>query len=198
MTTFHLVRHAEKDADDQVLAGRTSGVHLTERGRRQAAALGRRLAGEPVCAVYASPMERAQETAEPIGAALRLPVQLLPALTEIEFGEWTGRTFGTLNADARWRRFNAFRSGTRIPGGESAVEVQARVVGELLRLRAMHPDEAVVLVSHGDPIRLALGFFLGLSLDLFDRLLVDLASVSVLALDEHGAQFRRLNETMEV
>lgn len=143
-------------------------------------------------------MERAQETAEPIGAALRLPVQVSPALTEIEFGEWTGRTFGTLNADARWRQINTFRSGARIPGGESAAEVQARIVSELLRLRAAHRDDGMVLVCHGDPIRLALRFFFGLPLDLFDRLLVDLASVSVLALDEHGAQLRRLNETVEV
>ncbi len=195
MTTFYLIRHAEKDARDDVLAGRTPGIGLNERGRRQAEAIARRLAAERIEAVCASPMQRARETAEALARRVGVEVQTRAGLHEIEFGEWTGRTFAELEAVESWKRFNRFRSGTRVPGGETIAEVQTRFVAEMLRLREAYPDSGVALVSHGDPIRVALGYFLGAPLDHFERIEVGLASISVVAIDEFGARVLRMNDT---
>mgnify|MGYP001272979075 CR=1 FL=1 len=195
MTTFYLIRHAEKDAPEDVLAGRTPGIGLSERGRRQAEAIAQRLAAEPIRAVCASPVQRAKETAEPLARTRGVQVQTRAGLHEIEFGEWTGKRFAELEAVESWRWFNRFRSGTRVPGGETIGEVQARFVAEMLRLREAYPNDGVALVSHGDPIRVALGYFLGAPLDLFERIEVGLASISVVAMDEVGATVLRTNDT---
>jgi len=195
MTTFYLIRHAEKDAPEDVLAGRTPGIGLSERGRRQAEAIARRLAAERIEVVGSSPVQRARETAEPIARTAGVEVQTLTGLHEIEFGEWTGKTFAELEAVESWRQFNRFRSGTRVPGGETIGEVQRRFVGEMLRLREAYPNSGVALVSHGDPIRMTLGYFLGAPLDLFERIEVGLASISVVAIEEFGARVLRMNDT---
>jgi probable phosphoglycerate mutase len=197
MTTFYLIRHAEREGDPERLVGRTEGVRLSARGRRQAAHVAARLAAAPLRHVYASPMERAQETAEPLARGHGLSVEIARGLIEVDFGGWTGKTMTELEQEPGWRQFNAFRSAARAPEGESAAAVQARVVEEIARLRRACPDGAVALVSHGDPIRLALGYFIGAPIDLYSRLEVGLASVSVLTVDDAGATLVRLNETFD-
>jgi broad specificity phosphatase PhoE len=171
-----------------------AGVHLTDAGKAQAERLARRLAHERIQHVLSSPIERALETAAPLARERGLSVEVCEALTEIELGAWTGRTFAELHAAEQWRQFNQFRSGTLVPGGESMVQVQARFVGEMLRRRDESPDEGFALVSHADPIKIALATFLGAPLDFYDRLEVSLGSVSVLTLDRWGAKVMRLNE----
>jgi probable phosphoglycerate mutase len=195
VTTFYLIRHAEREGDQQRLVGRAEGVRLSARGRRQAARVAERLAHDSLNHVFSSPMERAQETAEPLARAHGVSVEISHAVTEIDFGGWTGRTFPELAADDEWRKFNAFCSVTCPPNGEGMPAVQARVVGEILRLRKILPDSRVAVVSHGDPIRVAIAYFLGAPLDLFERIEIRLASVSVLTMDEAGARLLRLNET---
>lgn len=197
MTTFYLIRHAEKDASEQLLAGRTPGIGLSARGRRQARAIARRLSPEAIRHVCSSPMQRAQETAEPLADERALDVQVSPAFDEIDFGDWTGMRFSDLEPHARWRQFNRFRSGTHVPGGESVVEVQARFVAGMLRLRDAFPDDGVAIVSHGDPLRVAIAYFLGAPPDLFERIEISVGSVSVLTLDDHGARLVRLNQVPE-
>jgi probable phosphoglycerate mutase len=197
VTTFYLIRHAQRAGDETMLAGRAAGLHLTSTGRAQAEQLARYLAREPIAHVLSSPIERARETAEPLARARGLVVDISPAITEIHAGAWTGRTFRELDAgDSQWRRFNRLRSLTRIPGGEAMADVQARFVGEMLRLCDAFPDEAIALVSHADPIKVALACFLGAPLDFYHRLQIDLASVSVVAFDDCGVSVRRLNETL--
>jgi broad specificity phosphatase PhoE len=196
VTTFFLIRHAERTGDQDLLAGRTPGFHLTATGREQATKLARHLAAEPIRHVFSSPMERARETAEPLARQLGLVVEVLPAIHEIDSGQWTGQLFRELDAgDATWRRFNRVRSLTRIPGGESMVEVQARFINALLELHQTFPDDDIALVSHADPIKIALAAFLGAPLDFYDRLEIGLASVSEVALDHGGARVRRINDT---
>lgn len=195
MATFYLIRHAQKDAGQRVLSGRTPGIGLSAHGARQAEAMARMLSGESIRHVFSSPMERARATAEPLARERGLGVQLSEAISEVDYGEWTGRTFDELADDADWKAFNSFRSWARIPGGEAMLEVQARFVGEMLRLWALYPKDGVVLVSHGDPIRVAISHFLGAPLDLFERMEIGIASVSVVVLDEFGARVVRLNHT---
>ena len=187
MSTFYLIRHGATDAVGHVLTGRIRGIHLNERGRRQAGELPRRFTNVPISAIYASPMERTQETAAPLAASLGLPVQLAEEITEVDYGEWTGRAVQDLLQDAGWQRFNSFRSSTPIPGGESALQIQARVIGFLTAVHRASPQEHIAIVSHGDPIKTAVLHYLGLHLDMFFRFAIDPASVTVVRVTSDDA-----------
>lgn len=194
MTRFYLVRHGEKASPSDLLSSRTTGIHLTDGGGRQAEAIARRLEREPIQRIYASPMERAQETAVPLGRVKQLPIETLDGLHECDFGEWTNQSITALKAAASWDSFNTFRSGTRAPGGEWMLEIQARFVGAMLRLRDRFPDEGIALFSHGDPIRSAVMYFGGTPLDLWQRFEISLGSISVIELGEHGVKIAGVNE----
>jgi probable phosphoglycerate mutase len=197
MTTFYLIRHAANDFLGKAIAGWTPGVHLNDKGKAQAIRLGARLAGSGITAIYSSPLERARETASPIAEKLSLKVEIRDALGEVKFGEWNGKSFDELNRDARWRLFNSYRSGTRAPGGELAVESQARVVAELECIRERHSGETVAVVSHADLIRAALAYYLGMPADLYQRIECRPASFSRLRLAEWGPMILGLNEVAE-
>ena len=194
MTTLFLVRHAAHDLVDRALCGRMAGVRLGEHGRTQAERVAVRLSHETVAAVQSSPLERARETAEPIAQRLGLGVEVADALNEIDLGEWAGRPFDELRDDPRWALWNAARSVTRAPGGETILEVQARVVAHMEAVRARFPEAAVVLVSHADVIKAALAYCLGLSLDSLQRCDVAPASLSSVVIGDWGAKVLSLNE----
>jgi len=113
-------------------------------------------------------------------------------------GEWSGLSYRELDERPEWRRFNQVRSMTRIPGGELMVETQARMVGELDRLRAAHPDEVFAVVSHGDVIKAAIAYFAGMPLDFLWRFEIDPASVSVIAFEGDMPRILRLNDSEEL
>ncbi|MBA3658979.1 MAG: histidine phosphatase family protein [Gemmatimonadales bacterium] len=192
MTTFLLVRHGTTDETGQILSGRRP-VHLNAQGRAQAERIPGRLAGAELVAVYSSPLERTVETATPLARALRQPVECLPSLIEVDFGDWTGVEIESLKRQPSWRHFHEFRGGMRIPGGELIAEVAARSVGALAALERVHGDTTVAIVTHADVIRAALAQCLGIPLDLILRLDVDPVSVSVLEFRPWGARLRRLN-----
>jgi broad specificity phosphatase PhoE len=194
MTVFHLVRHGEHVLVGRVLAGRTPGVGLSERGRVEIAAVAERLAGENIAALYSSPLERTRETAEILSARLGLPVGYRDDVIELDFGEWTGLTFDQVRADERWELWRSCRSIAAVPGGESMRQVQDRAVGALLDLHQAHRDETVAIVSHGDVIRAAVLFALGMPLDAYSRLEIGLASVSTIRIDDTGIRVPVLNE----
>ncbi|KMO40069.1 phosphoglycerate mutase [Methylobacterium variabile] len=193
-TTFFLVRHGAHDRLGRTLCGRMPGVVLGPEGRAQADALAERLAGEGLAAVYVSPLERAQETAAPVAARVGLAVETLPALTEIDFGEWSGRSFDALHGDPVWTGWNQARHVTRPPGGETAIEAQGRVLRGLEALRERHGEARLALVSHADIIKLVIAHALGLGADAMQRFEIGPASVSVLVLGAWGAKVESLNE----
>jgi broad specificity phosphatase PhoE len=195
MSTFLLVRHATTDAIGHRLVGRLPGVRLTTEGREQAQELAAILDAEPISAVYTSPLERAVETAAPIAASKNQEPIVRAGLNEVDFGEWSGLTFEALDRYPDWKRFNANRTGVRPPRGELVAEVQARMIAELEALRAIHPDGVVAVVSHGDPLKALIAYYLGLSLELLSRIDIAPASWSVLSLEEWGACLRSLNAT---
>jgi broad specificity phosphatase PhoE len=192
-TTFHLVRHASYDQLGRVLAGRTPGHSLNRTGQAEAEALAEALAERPIAAVFSSPLERARETAHPVAARHSLRLAIDPALDEIDFGEWAGLTLDELHAYPAWRRFNAFRSTTPIPGGETMLAVQARALAALIRMRSSYPEGEVVAVSHGDVIKAILAHFLALPLDLIGRIEVAPASRSVVVLSDRDARILAIN-----
>jgi broad specificity phosphatase PhoE len=196
MPRLLLVRHGSHDLLGRELVGRRPGVHLSDKGRAEAEALAQRLASMRIAELYSSPRERAIETAEPICRRLRLAMQMEPALDEMDFGDWTGRTLDSLNSEPVWRRFNRDRALTRIPGGETMAEVAARMARFMDGLTATYadPETAVALVGHGDPIRAAIAHAIGLPLDFMLRFDIAPASLSILRTSEHGIVLERLND----
>jgi broad specificity phosphatase PhoE len=197
MTMFLLVRHAMCDPVGRTIAGRTPGIHLNAVGQRQAEIVAERLSKLTLAGVYSSPMERAMETAGPIALRHRVGVQPAPGVNEVDFGEWTGKSIEELDQLPGWRRFNEFRSGTRIPGGENMAEVLSRGVRELERLRQLHPGSGtlVAVVSHGDVLRMLVTHALGMAPDLLHRLELSPASVTVLQMEDYGPRLLLLNST---
>jgi broad specificity phosphatase PhoE len=183
MTTFFLIRHAHCDRVGEVLWGRTPDVHLNERGKSAARELARQVAENRPDAIYSSPLERAIETAAEIANRSRTgPINIRDELNELDYGEWTGATIDHLQDDPVWRRFNTVRSRTPIPGGETILDAQARIAGELKRLALKHVNERVVIVSHADMIKIALAYFAGLDIDRLDHLNIPPCSISMLEL----------------
>jgi probable phosphomutase (TIGR03848 family) len=190
-----LIRHALTDSTGKRLLGTTPGVHLSAEGRDQARRLAERLAPLPIRHVYASPLDRCLETALAIAELRGLPVRPLPELQEVGYGSWTGRSIRQVMRTALWRRVQTLPSSVRFPGGESLAEAQRRAVGTLDALAARHPRSIVAVVTHADVIRLAVAHYAGVHLDLFQRIVVDPASVSAIALGDRVPRIVRLNDT---
>jgi len=190
-----LVRHATHDLIGRVLCGRQPGVGLNDAGFVQAQRVGEVLAHEQPAAVYASPQERAQQTARPIANACGQPLQSIDALAEIDFGAWTGTSFDQLSRDEAWQRWNTDRLHHAPPHGESMLEAQARVARWLQQISTCHADQTIVAVSHGDVIKSACCHALGLSLDFHDRFEIGPASVTTLLAGMWGLKLVCLNNT---
>jgi probable phosphoglycerate mutase len=193
MTTFLLIRHGLTEHVGRIMSGRMAGVHLNAEGRRQASEIAERLGAVPLRAVVAGPLERVQEMARPLADAHGLAVTTVPALDEFEFGDWTGQTLETIAADPAWQRFNAVRSLTRTPSGESMLDVQQRSVAALVDLHARHPEGNIAVVSHGDVIRAVLMYFLGIPIDFLHRVEVSPARISIAALQEGVPRVLQVN-----
>ena len=189
MTTVLLVRHATTAATGKRLGGWTPGVHLDENGVAQAEAAAQRIvaSGAEVAAVYASPLERTQDTAKVVAKAVGLRVRTRKGLGEVDYGDWTDRPLGQLRRRKDWAVIQQTPSRFTFPGGESIRGAQSRVVEELESLAADHPKDTIVAVSHADIIKAAVAHFLGMPLDTFQRIVVSPASITVLALPEGGA-----------
>lgn len=193
MTIFHLVRHGNTELPDGLLGGRTFDFGLSAAGRTQILGLRLLLWPEKIERIYASPLKRTQESAHLLARDLGVPVQTVDDLNELNFGAWSGQAFENLDRQQDWNEFNSFRSGSRIPNGELMLEAQTRVVALMLRLRDEFPDGRLLVVSHGDMIRAALLYFLGMPLDFVHRLRVDTSSVSSLRIDRNGAELTGFN-----
>jgi broad specificity phosphatase PhoE len=198
VTTFFLIRHAACSGLGQTLWGRTPKICLNEKGKLQAQRLAQRFDGIKLQALYSSPLERALETAETLAQSMNLEVKKNPALNEIDFGDWTGKSFEILSTDERWRRFNSCRSTAIVPGGESFLEVQNRIIKELGVLSHQHANARVALVSHADVIKAAVGYFAATPIDLIQRIEISPCSVSVLGLDEACATLLTINNRCEL
>jgi probable phosphoglycerate mutase len=190
-----LVRHAVTAQTGPMLSGRTPGIDLSDRGREQATALGERLAKLPISIVYASPIERTTQTATAVAQHHGLEVQALPGVLEADYGEWTGGKIADLAKTDLWKTVQRAPSRARFPSGESLAEMQTRMVVALEEVVARHPGELVVVVSHADPIKAAIAHYTGVHLDLFQRIVVSPASVTVFELGAHGAAMLKCNDT---
>jgi probable phosphoglycerate mutase len=148
-----------------------------------------------VAAVYASPLERAKETAAPIAKARGVRVKVDRGLLECDFGDWTGGDLAKLRKRPEWSTVQRYPSGFRFPDGESFTEMQVRITTTLHRLVERHPGETVVAVSHADPIKAAVADALGTHLDLFQRIVISTCSLTALLFTDGGPIVLAVNST---
>jgi probable phosphomutase (TIGR03848 family) len=195
-TMLLLVRHGATATTGTELPGRASGLHLSDAGRAQAEAVAARIAApgstngrrkrRSVTAVYSSPLERTRETAAPIADALGRQVQVDDGLLELDIGDWTGLDLKAARKRPEWSTIQRYPSGFTFPGGESFVDMQARIVACVERLRSAHPGETIVAVSHADPIRAAVAHAMGTHLDLFQRVVISPCSLTAIVYGPGG------------
>ncbi len=191
-TLLLLVRHGTTGTTGKVLPGRKPGLHISKKGVEEVEATAKHIADKhPKAIVYCSPMERARETAAIISKALngnpikssgsktnkQKPIQF-PALNECDFGSWTGKKLSDLRKLPDWKLVQSRPGSFTFPKGESFFDLQSRIVDGLNELATKHKGKTIVAVSHADPIKAALGYFLGVPIDLFQRIMISPASVS--------------------
>jgi probable phosphoglycerate mutase len=190
MTTILLIRHGENNLLGRRLAGRMPGVHLNENGKQQARQVAEALCKAPIKAIYSSPLERAIETAEPLAQMLGLEIQIVPGVIELGLGDWQGKTLKQLGRLKLWKVVQERPSEMRFPNGESFAEAQQRTVAQIEQIAAAHEEnDLVACFSHADIIRLACAYYLGMSLDHFQRVAANPASISVIHIDKKGRPF---------
>ncbi len=195
-TVVLFVRHGQTPTTGKKLPGRAPGLHLADTGLKQAEVAGERIAAlNKVAAVYASPMERTQETAAPIARACKLRVRTHKGLIEADFGDWTGKNLSSLRKLPEWTTVQRYPSGFRFPGGESFPEMQTRMTGAVAELVAKHPGETIVAVSHADTIKAAVADAAGTPLDLFQRIVVSPCSISAVMYTASGPIVLSVNST---
>lgn len=197
MSLLLLIRHGENDfVKTGKLPGQLDGIHLNERGQKQAQALGEALKHVPIKAIYSSPLERAMETAEPIARARGLAIIPEPDLRDANVGRWQGKSIKSLRLTNAWKIVQHSPSRFQFPEGESFPGVQTRIINALESIARKHnkPKDIVAVVFHADPIKLAVAHFLGLPLDHFQRLSCDTGSLTALYVGEMGANLIKLNQ----
>ena len=193
MADVYFVRHGSNDYLGRALAGRLKNVRLNSQGRAEAEQAAALLAKLGIQRIISSPLERAIETAEPLAQKTGLKIEISSEIIEINFGDWTGKTMKELEADVSWKDFNTYRSGTRIPNGETMLEAQTRMIAFLERLTSENANQTVALFSHGDPIKSVFAYYLGIPLDLFTRIEISPGSYSILRLESWGPQILAIN-----
>ncbi len=200
MTTILLIRHAVNDfVQKGALAGWTPGVHLNDEGRAQAAALGQRLAQLPLEHIYASPIERTMETAAAIAEHHpQLQVEAQAAIGEVRYGDWQGKTIRELQGRKMWAVVQEYPSRARFPNGETMRGVQTRIVNAIEALAQKHPNQLIALVFHADLIKMALAHYLGMHLDVFQRIVISPASISTLQLGHSRPFILGMNDIAHV
>ena len=195
-TLVLLVRHGQTPTTGKLLPGRAAGLNLADTGREQARKVAERIAELPrVDAVYASPLERTRQTAEPIAKATGKRIVTHKGLLECDFGDWTGAKLADLMKKPEWTTVQRSPSTFRFPNGESFTEMQTRIVSALDDIRSRHPGGTVVCVSHADPIKAAVAHAMGTHLDLFQRIVIGTCSVSAVAYSGFGPVVLTVNST---
>ena len=195
MPLILLVRHAENDfVRERRLPGRIPGIHLNKRGLKQAKRVAKFLKAAPVKAVYSSPLERAMETAQPIADAHDLKIIPRPGHIETDVGKWQGKKIKQLQKLEKWRKVQLNPSRFKFPKGESIASCQLRVVEEIENLAESHDlDDMIVCVSHADPIKMIVAYYLGLPLDMYQRFSVSPASITSLMIGPIGSHLWTIN-----
>ncbi|HET6445105.1 MAG TPA: MSMEG_4193 family putative phosphomutase [candidate division Zixibacteria bacterium] len=196
MSQILLVRHGQNEwVSKNRLAGWTPAVHLNDQGKNEVILLAERLAHLPIRAIYSSPLERCLETADPIAESHGLETIELEAVGEVRYGKWEGKKIKKLAKKRSWYAVQHYPSRFQFPGGETMRQVQQRAVNAIENLCKRHSEEMIVIVSHADVIKLLMAHYLGLHIDLFQRIGISPASISIVAISKSGpVRVLRMND----
>ena len=186
MARVLLVRHAPTPETGKKLTGRLPGVSLDERGVEIARRTADHLAEVKLRAVYSSPIERTWETAQEIASPHRLEPIREDGVLEVDYGSWSGRTLKSLYGLKAWKTVQVTPSRMTFPGGENLADAQRRAVATVDRIAAAHAKDTVAVVTHADIIKAVVAHHLGTPLDLFQRIGVAPASVTVIDIPKDG------------
>lgn len=194
MTTLILARHGETDWNRENRFQGHADPPLNELGRRQSAELAATLASEGIARVYTSPLRRAHETAEIVAARLGLEVEPVEALREIDVGSWSGLTRDEVSERfpdeyARWLD----RAPHGYANGETYEQLWERVVPALEQLADRHPEEVVLVVTHGGPSRVMQAYAAGIDYEESRRRERVLGNCAVSRFALENGKFRRLD-----
>lgn len=197
MTKIFLIRHGETAIKDKI-PGRTPGVYLNDKGKQQAEHLITRFERIRLDAIFCSPVDRALETALPLASNRGIKIEEREKLAEVDYGDWTLKTFDELNKLKDWKLYNTIRSNIRIPNGEMFIEIQSRMINEMNDIRMRFPDGSIAIFSHGDPIKTVIAYYAGMPLDNITRLSVYFASVSLITLGKDQILVNFINNEDEL
>lgn len=195
MQLILFIRHGTAEFKAGHLYGWTPGVHLSATGCEEVKRLAERLEPVKLNAIYSSPLERCIETAEAVATGRRLEIKTVEELGEVRYGRWQGKAYKNLVKTPLWRTIQRVPSQATFPGGESMLELQRRGVAACEVIRGRHRRGIIAVVSHADMIKAILTHYLGMHLDLFQRVVVDTASVSGIAFYGDIPRLIRLNDT---
>ncbi|SFH69441.1 histidine phosphatase family protein [Bradyrhizobium sp. Gha] len=190
---IHLVRHGHHGLLGRTLCGRMNDVALDDIGCAEMARCAVTISPRPAL-IQSSPRRRCMQSACILAAHFRSPIEIVPALDELDYGEWSGRSFEELSQDPRWFRWNSRRASTRPPGGETMRSLQSRMVSHLEQLRKDHSAGTVVAVSHAEPIRAAVLHYARRGLNDFLSIEIDPSSISTLRADGRGFRITGINQ----
>ncbi len=200
MTQILLIRHAVNDfVNTGKLAGRTPGVHLNEDGEAQAAALGARLADAKLHQIISSPLDRTQETAQAVAKHHPdIDIQTNEEIGEVDYGDWQGAKINRLRRRKMWDVIQEYPSRAYFPNGEAMRDVQVRAVNEIERLRQDFPNDTIAIFSHADLIKMVVAHYLGMHLDVFQRIVISPASITTIMLGHSRPFIATVNDTAHV
>ena len=200
-TVVLLVRHGHNEwVGQNRLPGWTPGIHLNEHGRKQAEAVGQKLAQAEITidALYSSPLERTMETANLIAQHLNMPVEQCRGIGEVEYGQWTGKKIEELAKHPHWQVVQHYPSAAKFPQGETIYQMQARAVQQVNTLVDKHPEQTILLVSHADLIKSVVAHYLGVHLDLFQRIVISPASISTIVFTPLRPMIQGVNDISQL
>ena len=197
MARIVLLRHAHSVANEKnLLAGRTPGIALSKTGKAQAEELVVRLGATKFDEVAISPLQRCRETIDPWLAAdgAKSPVVIDEMVSEVDYGNWSGKTLASLRRKSQWKVVQDFPSQMIFPEGESLLEMQGRALSGFYRLNSVKGKGPRLLVSHGDVIKSIVAHCLGMHLDQFQRLVIEPASITIIDTDSGVSRLVRFND----
>lgn len=202
MATLVLIRHASTAETGRSLSGRIPGIPLSDKGREEARALAARLAEVAFARIISSPIQRCIETLEPIlatrtaGVAARPEIEIDERLAEVDYGDWSGRELKLLAKEPLWATVQRQPSAMQFPGGEALAAAAARGIAAV-RAHAATADAGDIMLaaSHGDLIKAIVADALGTPLDLFQRISIDPASITVIRYGDERPTVVRVNDS---
>jgi probable phosphoglycerate mutase len=198
MTKILLIRHGDTDNVDKVLAGRIDSP-LNDEGVAQSLSIAEVLKHLSIDAIYASPLKRTQQTAQPLANYLHLDVNINNELNQVNFGDLQGLSIEELFQDPNWKIFEENPALAKIPGGEDGFMVRERVSTAMLKLINQYRHDAVIAIfSHGSIIRHTISYFIGLPLKNLNQIRIAPASISTLAISEKKGRLLHLNQELPV